>query len=193
MKVAMTNTKGGVGKTTSTVYLACALAQSMSVEVIDADVQGSATEWAQRAEEAGDPLPFPVRSANLVQLRRLEPTADVTLIDTPPGDPRLIDAALSVADLVIIPSAPSALDMSRVWETEAVASAHAPTYVLLTQVDTRARGGDAAMAALDQQGVGHFETLIGMREAIRQSFGLNPGNNLYRYEDAAAELLEALR
>lgn len=189
----MTNTKGGVGKTTSTIYLACALAKSMSVEVIDIDMQGSATEWAQRAEEAGDPLPFPVRSANLSQLRRLESDADVTLIDTPPGDHRLIDAALSVADLAVIPSAPSALDMSRVWETESVASSHAPTYVLLTQVDTRARGREAAMAALEQQGVGHFETVIGMREAIRQSFGRNPSDDLYRYEDAAAELLEAIR
>ncbi|MFQ6486131.1 ParA family protein [Brachybacterium epidermidis] len=193
MKVVMTNTKGGVGKTTSTIYLACALAKHVWVEVCDADPQGSATEWAQRATDAGDPLPFEVRSANMAQLRRLDSEAEVVLIDTPPGNPQLIDAALRAADIAIIPSAPSALDMSRVWETETVASSHVPTYVLLTQVDTRARGGAAAMSVLDEQGVGHFETAIGMREAIRQSFGLNPGNDLYRYEDAARELLEVLR
>lgn len=105
MKVAMTNTKGGVGKTTSTIYLACALARRMSVEVIDIDMQGSATEWAQRAQEADDPLPFPVHSANLAQLRRLEPAADVTLIDTPPGDHRLIDAALRPGLITLLPDA----------------------------------------------------------------------------------------
>ena len=40
------NTKGGVGKTTTAVYLATALSCQDRVVLLDADPQGSATSWA---------------------------------------------------------------------------------------------------------------------------------------------------
>ncbi len=45
-KVAFVSMKGGVGKTTIAVNLACALAdENTSVALVDTDVQATATEW----------------------------------------------------------------------------------------------------------------------------------------------------
>ncbi|MHA6751670.1 ParA family protein [Dermacoccus nishinomiyaensis] len=193
-RIVVTNTKGGVGKTTTALYLACALAtRGKNVEVWDADPQGSATEWALRAQDAAEDLPCPVASMNAVQLRRTTPSADFTLIDTAPGDWKGIDTALEQADVAILPCAPSGLDLDRLWETERVASQKCPSYVLLTQVDRRTRSFDAALAALEGQGVGYFETTIPSREAIRQSYGHRPAPSaLHGYEHVITELLEAM-
>lgn len=193
-RIVVTNTKGGVGKTTTALYLACALAiRGKSVEVWDADPQGSATEWALRAQDTAEDLPCPVVSMNAVQLRRATPSADFTLIDTAPGDWKGIDTALDQADVAILPCAPSGLDLDRLWETERVASQKCPSYVLLTQVDRRTRSFDAALAALEGQGVGYFETTIPSREAIRQSYGHRPAPSaLHGYEHVITELLEAM-
>lgn len=193
MKIAITNTKGGVGKTTTAIHLGVALFHHGSVVVYDADPQGSASEWAMRADEVGTPLPFEVRPANMAQLRRIGGEADFVIIDTGPSDPRLIDAALEVADLAIIPTAPSSIDMSRVWETERVSSSHVPSYVLITQADARTNALSIALEVLDTEGVGHFETYIPLREAVRQSFGTRPGAELYNYDVAAKELLEVTK
>ncbi|MFJ3032759.1 hypothetical protein ACIP5Z_12095 [Rothia terrae] len=89
---------------------------------------------------------------------------------------------------MIIPTASSAIDMSRVWETEAVASKTSQAYVLLTQVDARTRSYATAFEVLEQQEVGYFETAIPRRESIRQSFGTRP-TELYGYDKASAEIL----
>lgn len=190
----MTNTKGGVGKTTTAVYLACALVtRGRQVQVWDADPQGSATEWALRAQDAGEALPFEVVSMNAVQLRRATPSEQFTIIDTAPGDWKGIDTALEQADVAILPSAPSGLDLDRLWETERVASQKCTSYVLMTQVDRRARSYEAALNALEAQGVGYFETTIPSREAVRQSYGHRPPPSaLHGYEDVITELLEAM-
>lgn len=191
MKIAIVNSKGGVGKSTSSIYLGAALSRQGTVRVVDTDPQGTATDWAERCIEAGTPLPFEVDVANVVTLKRLTETTDFTLIDTPPGDPTTIDAALRLADLVIVPSAPGVTDMARVWETLEISSALAPSYVLFTAVDRRSRDLKDAKAALEREGAGYFDNDIPFRKDVRNALGRVP-DRMFNYDQVAAEILEVI-
>src|SRR5699024_12343697 len=103
--IAFVNTKGGTGKTTSTICLSTALAGLRNVVVWVADPQGSATDWAEQAAEAGDPLPFEVEVVNEALLKRSRRSTDSEYadIDTPPGHRKISAYAITLAMFVILP------------------------------------------------------------------------------------------
>lgn len=182
---SLVHTKGGVAKTTSAVYLATAAARrGIDVALIDADPQGSALEWATDA--GSDPLPFPVLPAPrpLAAVGR-----ELTIIDTPPGTAAVIQEAIDVADLVIVPTGASPLDVRRVWPTLEI-TAHRPTAVLLTAVDLRTRLADEVRALLEGEGVPVIATPILRREDVRRSYGTAP-DHLHGYDDVLSELMGA--
>jgi len=191
-RIVIANTKGGTGKTTSSIFLACALTAQGSVEVWDADPQGSASEWALRAEEREQALSFEVRPVNTAQLRRGSSSADFVVIDTGPGDWKVLDEALKLANVTILPTAPSPIDLDRFWETEQIASQLTRTYALITQADRRTKSLKQTVEALEASEMQLFATKISTREGIRRSFGYNPANDLGEYQAVADELLEVL-
>lgn len=186
--VSLVHTKGGVAKTTSAVYLAAAAQRrGRDVVLIDADPQGSALEWAAAAQD--DPLPFPVVPAR----RPLDVSGGhqgLTIVDTPPGTAQVIQEAIELADLVVVPTGASPLDIRRVWPTLEI-TAHRPTAVLLTGVDLRTRLADEVKTLLEDEGVPVIETRIVRREGIRRAFGATP-DHLYGYNDVFDELMGAL-
>lgn len=193
MIVSILNTKGGVAKTTTAILLGCALANHGEVTVLDADPQGSASTWAQDARLGGDPLPLSVEPANAATVRAAkERSEDFILIDTPPGDSPTINAAIQVADLIVIPTGTSALDMQRMWETHDAAQG-APRMVLVTQAETRTRLCREAIEAIDKEpDVVRFDTVIPKSQEIRRSMGTHPVG-LDVYDALAAELIEATK
>lgn len=91
MILSLVHTKGGVGKTTSSVFLACAAAaHGREVVLLDADPQGSASSWADRAAHRGTPLPFPVVPVGATDLAAAAArgAAGLVVVDTPPAPPR---------------------------------------------------------------------------------------------------------
>lgn len=191
MIIAMVNAKGGVGKTTSTILLGCAIAaRGKSVEVWDSDPQGSATEWALDAAENGEALPFPVSTVNKINLVRGEGHSDVVIIDTPPGNAGVIQAAIDRADVIIIPTIPSPLDMKRVWSTLDVA-AQKPAAVLLTSVEPHTTLVDDFKTVFQDEDVFCFATEIPKRQAIRKVVGMSP-QEFFGYDKLFTELMEVL-
>lgn len=195
MIIGIINTKGGVGKTTSSIYLAKAFSDlGRDVTVIDLDQQGSASRWADLAADAGAPLPFPVEVSNVGRLARLTARAgqdDVVILDTPPGDTRSISAAIEVSDFIVIPTQASMIEVDRVWETLPSVS-HIHHGVLITSARLGTRSLDEAVQALEERGVGVFRARIPIRESIRNSFGETP-TKTEGYEFVAREIEEALR
>lgn len=192
--VGFIHSKGGVGKTTLAVMTALSLERAgLQVVVLDSDPQGSATRWAERAAEAGTPLPVEVQSAPSGSSLRAAATAaeaDIAVIDTPPGTPEVLDAAVELVDLALIPSGASPMDIDRVWPTMHLL-AHRPTAVVLNAIDAREALSSVAREVLEGEGIPVAETTIPMRASARRAFGTVP-DLAEHYRALSKEILEAL-
>lgn len=195
MRIAIANLKGGTGKTTSTIYLACALSRTGSTLVIDTDPQGSASLWAETAID----LPFSTVAvpspAVARQGRDLAARYDHLVIDTPPGHPGITTAALSVADTVLVPLTTGSVDLVRFGTTvELIEAAQAINpdlrgFVLLTKTRANTASRRDVRAALDETDMlPVLATEIPLREAIAGAEGTTPAY-LDAYEQALDELL----
>jgi chromosome partitioning protein len=125
--VAVGNLKGGVGKTTLCVSIASALAAHGPALVVDADEQASAAAWAAPGALPVEVVALPLvgdgeraTAAWLGRLVELKAGADATLIDLPPSLGAATVAALSLADLLIVPCGPSGLDLRAAERTIAL-------------------------------------------------------------------------
>ena len=111
MIYGLTNSKGGVGKTTIAVHLAAFLAKKKrEVVFIDADPQQSATTWIRE-------LALPMRLETLSDseeiihcVARFATDADDIVIDGPAGLSETTRAIMLRADKVFLPCGPSILD-----------------------------------------------------------------------------------
>jgi chromosome partitioning protein len=122
--IAVGNLKGGTGKSTIAVNVACALAaMGHATVVIDADPQLTTTQWMRRHA-------LPARLHETPPLRDLEEAPAwmdeiheigaqqaFVVIDLPAVLGATLGAALLVADLVLIPAAASGLDLSATTRT----------------------------------------------------------------------------
>src|SRR5262249_36557894 len=107
----LTNSKGGVGKTTIAVHLAATLAKKKrSVAFIDADPQQSASAWI-KGLNLGIQLEMLTNPEELA--RRVPAIAgrfDDIVIDGPAGLSETTRAIMLRADRVFLPCGPSVLD-----------------------------------------------------------------------------------
>lgn len=116
--VNLCNTKGGVGKSTLTINLACAaLEDGLSARIIDLDPQGSVGLWSQirsSVKATGDYPPVKTASFGELQreLRLPEYTdADYVFLDTPGGETEELAEAMDLSDLILVPSRTSLMDI----------------------------------------------------------------------------------
>ena len=110
MIISLCNQKGGVGKTTLAINIACSLASKRaSVLLIDADPQGSVLNWKSIADE--NPVNVIHRpESDLHQFVKTRKETHI-VIDSPPGTGDISLASLLACEIVIIPIEPSALSL----------------------------------------------------------------------------------
>ena len=163
--VAFVNLKGGVGKTTSAIGTAEALARlGHTVTVRDADPSGAATLWAHKALSAGRPLPFGVEVVNRFTVAA-PAEEEWVLIDTPPLQTDLVEAAVDAADLVLLVTTTGPIDLERMLET--IRQINKPSSVLRTQPRYGTRSLRHAEEFLAENGLAHCRETIPYKEAMR--------------------------
>lgn len=199
MIISLLNLKGGVGKTTSCIALATAAARDgKDVIVLDADPQGSATFWADNADDNERPLPFEVNAANPATIKRAAKkfqgnSEKWAFIDCPPNG-TILDAAQEASDFVIIPTGTGNADLVKTAETVRTMEANDKLYaVLLTRVLTNTNGFKVAQENLENGSISFFDAAIRQKEDLKGYFGLPFGSSLYGYEDIYSEIKEALQ
>jgi chromosome partitioning protein len=126
MNIVVSNLKGGVGKSTTAVYLAAAAASRGydPVLLIDADRQASTAEWFEQRPMDGVTL-IEAPSERTVS-RAMARNEGLGVIDTPPGDQRIVEAALAAADAVVVPTRAGGVEISRVLVTLEMISDETP-------------------------------------------------------------------
>ncbi len=103
--ITFANSKGGSGKTTSALLLACALSEQKTTTIIDADPRHPVTTWS-RMDGKPDNLTVITNESERTILDEIESAAAqdaFVIIDLEGTASRLMSYAISQSDFVIIP------------------------------------------------------------------------------------------
>jgi chromosome partitioning protein len=124
--LAVAGRKGGIGKSTIAGNLTAELAElGWRVAAVDADPQHSLAAWAAQGEgvlsRTVDKVKDGDADALRAKVRSLDKTADLIVIDTPPGMPETTFQAALLADLMLLPCGASALDLFALKEAVSLA------------------------------------------------------------------------
>ncbi len=172
--ICVAQRKGGAGKTTVLVQLATALGEAgRRVALIDTDPQGSLGGWMRLREGAGGAVLTPLLFSAVggwrlgVELDRVRDAVELVLVDTPPHAEAEARGAMREADLVLVPSQPSPLDLWASRATLDLARGEGrPIRLLLNRVPARGRSIGEAEAALAEMGVQRLAARLGNRQAF---------------------------
>ena len=112
MIISVVNQKGGVGKTTIAINIGIGMARrNFKVGFLDTDPQGTASQWQSIEGNVAFEVrrhPSPVFCADLTEE---DLNHGFLVIDTPPAIGEITLSVLELADLAIVPLAPSVLDI----------------------------------------------------------------------------------
>lgn len=181
MIITVASFKGGVGKTTTAIHLACFLATQGKTLLVDGDPNHSASGWSQRGS-----LPFKVVS--LMQAPMHSRNYEHVVIDTAARPSREdLQALADGCNLLVLPTTPDALSMDALLQTvDLLHSLGSDRYrILLTIIPPKPRKtGDLAreaMASLPmfKQGIRRF--------AAYEKAALE-GRPVYEVSDANAKI-----
>ncbi len=123
--IAFMSQKGGSGKTTLSVHVACAAGEAGErVVVVDTDPQGSATAWGS-ARAHSEPPVATVSASDLDAVLQAAKAEGMTLavVDTAPHATAVAAQIARAVDLVLIPVRPSAFDLAAVGQAVSIVEA----------------------------------------------------------------------
>ena len=165
--IAVSNTKGGVSKTTSAICLATLLSDDGPVLLIDADQNQSAVLWAKSGQ-----LPFEVVTEKASRKVMMKGGHAHIIIDSQCApDTGEAKALADGSDLLIVPTSPDgpALAATGRMFSELGAVKNAIALVTIVPPAPQKDGAEAA-EALESANIRHFDRQIRAGKAYKRAF-----------------------
>lgn len=178
MKIVVGGIKGGSGKTTVATNFAVLSARDQDVLLIDADDQETATDFTvlrneRRPDGAGYTCIKLTGAAVRTETQRLARKYATILIDTGGRDTTSQRAALTVADILLVPFVPRSFDLwtlekvSSLVEEMRTANPDLMAYVFLNRADPRGQDNEESVEMLKEApGLEFLQTPLGTRKAF---------------------------
>lgn len=199
--VTFANSKGGSGKTTSALILACELAEHASVCLIDADPRRPLTTWAKLPGKP-ERLTVVTNASEKTILDEIDAASagnQFVIVDLEGTASTIVGYAISRADLVIIPTQGSPLDaveaakaVKLVRRMEKVAGGKTISAAILftrTSAAIRPRTLQAIAGEFAEAGIPTFKASMNERDAFRAIFAF--GGTLAGLDAAQVSNVEA--
>src|SRR5262245_66573822 len=172
--IAIAQSKGGAGKTSLTVHLACALGGRKNAEtevrkrvgLVDLDPLESLTKWFHlRESRLGPDARLTIHTGTgwraLAEIERAKLDSEVVLIDAPPQDEIALRTAVRAAAVTIVPMQLSPMDLWATWPTlELIAHEGGHALIVLNRVPPRARVADSLVAEMTRGGLSVCRILL---------------------------------
>ena len=161
--VVVSALKGGVGKTTSSIYLAAvASATRRPVVLIDADPQASAAEWLDGSDDQHlQKIDIVEAPTDRLLLKALDQVTEdqVAIIDTPPGQERLLVKALERATSAVVPTRVGGVETTRATAVFDLLPEGLPAGIVIASARTFTRDYQDALATWTASGVAVWGTV----------------------------------
>lgn len=195
--------KGGVGKSTTAISLACEWRRrGLEVLLVDTDPQRTVDVWADIARERGHADESPVvrwldASKLEAQLPALAAAFDVCVVDTP----KVVEAqeaAIAVADELVVPCGPQAHDLWALHPALPLLAAERKrrrsfrAHVYVVKFSARAVMGPAALEALDAAKIPRLQTISGARADYAYASAAGQGVTVYAPRSEASHEVRRL-
>jgi chromosome partitioning protein len=205
MIIAVSNLKGGVGKTTITTNIAVCFAQrGRSVCIVDTDLgQQSSMEWSSnRAEKSADAIHIPVFGIQVKQINReveeLQKKFDIVMIDGTPQLTEIADRTILASDIIIVPVAPSIYDFrgfERFYErfeqlkgTKEAKGEQVKAFVLINKMNDNTNLGKQIQEALEEYQIPKLKSRLVNRISYADSASVGMGVVEFKDRKAKEEI-----
>lgn len=184
--IAVISQKGGSGKSTLSINIASAAhKRGLKVAIADTDTQQSVYRWyKRRAQKHPMPVVKPVFASGIAEFleksRRLG--LDLAIIDTAPNSDHESIAIADAADLILIPTAPSLMDITALARTyNVVRATQKPAFAVLNKCPPRGSRIDQARRAL-QEGFKFQVAQVQIGERVAAQDAYAAGATVHEFE-----------
>ncbi len=189
------NQKGGVGKSNLSINVAaCFALLGQKVLLIDADKQGTATDWASLRSETNFQVVKMARENMARDALKLAENFDFTVIDGPPQAETISRSCIVASDLVVVPIEPggasrwsSDLTLRQLKEAQELKPALKCGFVISRKIGSTVLGRDARLMAADA-GIPVFDTEIEQRIAYAEATTM--GKTIFEWTGGGLAVIE---
>ncbi|PSO85340.1 MAG: cobyrinic acid a,c-diamide synthase [Cyanobacteria bacterium QS_3_48_167] len=195
--IALVNSKGGVGKSTTAVHFSSWLEKRRKrVILVDADAQESSSRWLDNRESNIEYLAFTDPNRILDSIPKLAEKTDFMVVDAPAGMAETTRAILLRADLAVCPCQPTTLDTDSTEQTlqlikqaQSVRDGQPYALLLLSKAQRNTKAKKDALHWIKQSGFHWLTSCIHERQIFTRLY--DKGLTVWDFENSVSPANQA--